>query len=95
MGRGRVLLWGGDGGMCAGGGEVVSSALGPAGATAGGAGWEMETAGARPEGRLGSGGGAGREGSSEWRLLTGVILLGGVGGERLAGAGTTMVALPD
>lgn len=34
-------------------------------------------------------------GSMEWRLVTGVILLGGVGGDRLAGAGTTMMPLPD
>lgn len=36
----------------------------------------------------------GGEGSTEWRLVTGVILFGGVGGERLAGAGNTMVPLP-
>lgn len=34
------------------------------------------------------------EGSTEWRFVTGVILFGGVGGERLAGAGTTMMPLP-
>lgn len=28
-------------------------------------------------------------GSTVWRLVTGVVLLGGVGGERLAGAATT------
>lgn len=33
-------------------------------------------------------------GSTEWRLVTGVILFGGVGGERLAGAGTMMTPLP-
>lgn len=32
--------------------------------------------------------------SIECRLVTGVILFGGVGGERLAGAGTTMTWLP-
>lgn len=36
----------------------------------------------------------GGEGSTEWRLVTGVILFGGVGGERLVGAGTTMMPLP-
>lgn len=34
------------------------------------------------------------EGSTEWRLVTGVILFGGTGGERLAGAGTTTTPLP-
>lgn len=37
---------------------------------------------------------SGAEGSTEWRFVTGVILFGGVGGERLAGAGTVMKALP-
>lgn len=36
----------------------------------------------------------GGDGSAELRLVTGVILFGGVGGERLAGAGTTMTVLP-
>lgn len=34
------------------------------------------------------------DGSSERRLVTGVILLGGVGGERPVGAGNTMTPLP-
>lgn len=41
-----------------------------------------------------SGAWLGGEGSTEWRLVTGVILFGGVGGERLAGAGTMMTPLP-
>lgn len=32
----------------------------------------------------------GGEGSTEWRLVTGVILLGGVGGDRLLGVGTAI-----
>lgn len=43
---------------------------------------------------VGDSGWLGGEGSTEWRLVTGVNLFGGAGGERLAGAGTTTM-LPD
>lgn len=41
-----------------------------------------------------SGAWLGGVGSTEWRLVTGVILLGGVGGERRVGAGTMITPLP-
>lgn len=47
--------------------------------------------GTEPEGPEVSGSG---DGSPEWCLVTGVILLGGVGGERPVGAGNTMTPLP-
>lgn len=43
---------------------------------------------------VGDSGWLGGEGSTEWRLVTGVNLFGGAGGERLAGAGTTTMLLP-
>lgn len=96
----RDWTLGGDGGMWDGGegtdsAEVwgaagLSSLLSPLG-TAGGI-----STGAEVGSVLGdSGAWLGAEGSTEWRLVTGVILFGGVGGERLAGAGTMMTPLPD
>lgn len=41
-----------------------------------------------------SGAWLGGVGSTEWRLVTGVIRLGGVGGERRVGAGTMITPLP-
>lgn len=41
-----------------------------------------------------SGAWTGGVGSTEWRLVTGVIRLGGVGGERRVGAGTMITPLP-
>lgn len=79
---------GGVGGIWVGGGEsasefefLLSSDWAGGGAEAG-AGTEME---------VGPGdGGSGwlAEGSSEWCLVTGVILFGGMGGDRLTGTGT-------
>lgn len=90
---------GGDGGMWDGGeggdsvevwgGAVFSSLLSPL-STAGGI-----STGAEAESGVGvSRTWLGGDGSTEWRLVTGVILFGGVGGERLAGAGTMMTPLP-
>ncbi len=92
---------GGDGGIWDGGGgkdsmEVwgaavfgLSSLFSPL-RTAGGVGRGAEAGSVVGD----SGSWLGGEGSTEWRLVTGVILFGGVGGERLAGAGTMMTPLP-
>lgn len=75
--------------VCGAAAFVLSSLLSPL-RTAGGIG-----RGAKAGSVLGdSGSRLGGEGSTEWRLVTGVILFGGVGGERLAGAGTIMTPLP-
>lgn len=86
-------MWvGGDGGDSAEVWRVAAfacsslpSPFGPAGGTGTGSG-----AGAVVGG---FGSGLGGDGSSEWRLVTGVILFGGVGGERLPCAGTMMTPL--
>lgn len=82
-GEGRESQGSGDAGL------ILSSLFSPL-RTAGDSGAGLEVWSVEGE----SGRWLGGVGSTEWRLVTGVILFGGVGGERLAGAGTIMTPLP-
>lgn len=100
LGSFRDWTLGGDGGMWEGGeGMGSAKAAGtPAFALSSlpSSLWTVEGAvtGAVVGAVVGDSGWLGGEGSTEWRLVTGVNLFGGTGGERLAGAGTTTM-LPD
>lgn len=98
-GGGSEWTLGGDGGIWAGGERrgsklswvaalVLSSLLSPL-RTA-----EGTVTGTEPGSLVADSGPWLEGGSTAWRLVTGVVLFGGVGGERLACAGTTMTPLP-
>lgn len=100
LGSFRDWTLGGDGGMWEGGGGMGSAKAGgtPAFALSSplSSFWTVEGAvtGAAGGSTVGDSGWLGGEGSTEWRLVTGVNLFGGAGGERLAGTGTTTMPLP-